>query len=700
MRGCLKKYTVGFFSVWLTVGLCGCVSIRHLKKQSPSSIARVWAQQSEDIVVDRALATDDQIFLTYRAVHHDSNQEKTFYCHAQWNPEKYDNPDAYGSIAASLEFVEETAWERMIPEGAVPVTTLSVDEWRQVRASFVAQFGAAVRNGEGVLVQVDEQDTVFYRDATGKSEVASLIDKPAEIQIVRTYSRQETEEAFIAALQDFLARHELTGLKKILFAVNQDAGNFKPFIFIDLDKQLALMLEFKADTGTPLDREVTKGIRATDYAIVNSHILGMATRPFSYAFRLFAWSKDTVYDAVTTPAFVFNRENEKIPPLAQGQGMDLDAFDQWITQLSRRQPAKGEMRFLIGGEEFFRRLIEVIQGAKKTIDVRIFIFDNDDYAVKIADLLKQKSREGLRVRVLLDGMGQIMGEGKIPDDLPAGFVPPYSMPKYLIRNSNIQVRVRPDVLFRADHTKTITIDNKISFTGGMNIGREYRYDWHDMMVELEGPVLSEITYEFDMAWAHAGPWGDLGFALAKSWKNPKGRPSEGEGPAMRLLYTRVNSPELYRVQLEAIRRARKYIWINNAYFSDNEILYELIAARGRGVDVRVILPESGNHEIMNKSNIVTANILFRNGIKVYFYPGMSHIKAAIYDGWLCTGSANFDKLSLRDNLEMNVATADERTVEMLKHRLFEKDFSRSQVMTQPLKSNFMDIIAETVAEQL
>lgn len=456
------------------------------------------------------------------------------------------------------------------------------------------------------------------------------------------------------------------------------------------------MLISKAQDGAEV---VKKGVRAVDNVIVGSHLVGAITRPFSYAFRAVTWSRDVAYQAATIlPAAFLYPKSADIPPLFEGEGMDLVGFEGYLKELTRRDSLKGSMKFLIGGEEFFTRLVEVIEGAEQSIDMRLFIFDNDDYAVEVADLLKKKSRQGVKVRVLLDATGQILGEGKMPDHLPEGFVSPHSIVSYLKKDSNIQVRLRPNVLFKADHTKTITVDQKMCFTGGMNIGREYRYDWHDMMIELRGPALSEVLYEFNLAWEHAGTWGDFSLALAKA--NQKRLDIKGEGVSLRMLYTRVNNPELFRAQLEAIRRAKKYIWINNAYFSDNTILYELISARRRGVDVRIILPFLGNHEIMNKSNIITANILFRNQIRVYFYPGMSHIKAAVYDGWLCAGSANFDMLSLRDNLEMNVATSDALTVERFKKRLFEKDFNVAQEMTQPLDSDFSDVISEIIAEQL
>ena len=357
------------------------------------------------------------------------------------------------------------------------------------------------------------------------------------------------------------------------------------------------------------------------------------------------------------------------------------------------------MEYFINGDEFFPRLIEALKGAKKSIKFRIFIFDNDDYAVKIADILKEKSKEkGVEVHVLLDGMGTVMGEGKVAETLPPGFTPPASMLSYLIKDSKVKLHVRSNVWFKADHIKTIIIDDQLCFTGGMNIGREYRYDWHDMMVELHGPVLEEIIGDFHHAWAHASYFGDIGYLFSRM-SNVKPR-VDGDGHPIRLLYTRANDPQIYKAQLEAIKEAKKYIYINNAYFSDNTILYELIRARRRGVDVRVILPVNGNHEIMNASNEVTANIMFRNGIRVYFYPGMSHIKAAIYDGWLCTGSANFDKLSLKDNLELNIATSYQPAVRHFEEVLFEKDFKKSKEMQEPLKTTLKKLLAEIVAEQL
>src|SRR3989338_6361967 len=273
--------------------------------------------------------------------------------------------------------------------------------------------------------------------------------------------------------------------------------------------------------------------------------------------------------------------------------MDLNAFEEKLNSLVGRNVSNGTLDFYIGGDEFFPRLIDALIGAQRSILMRIFIFDNDDYAVGIADLLKRKSKENkMDVKILLDGTGQIMGEGKIPETLPEGFTPPASMKSYLKKNSKISVRVRTNPLFKTDHVKTIIIDKKVCFTGGMNIGREYRYDWHDLMMELRGPIVNEILKEFKIAWAHASPWGDLGYSRQMMKKSK--RDSGQEGYPIRLLYTRVDDPQIYKAQLAAIREAKRYIYIHNSYFSDNTILRELIRARYRGVDVCVILPVNGN----------------------------------------------------------------------------------------------------------
>ena len=97
---------------------------------------------------------------------------------------------------------------------------------------------------------------------------------------------------------------------------------------------------------------------------------------------------------------------------------------------------------------------------------------------------------------------------------------------------------------------------------------------------------------------------------------------------------------------------------------------------------------------------IAANAMLRNGIRVYIYPGMSHLKAAIYDGWACLGSANMDNLSLRTNREMNLATSHPSAVDALHAQVFRVDMEKSVELTSPLPSNWSDYLAELLADSL
>jgi cardiolipin synthase len=355
------------------------------------------------------------------------------------------------------------------------------------------------------------------------------------------------------------------------------------------------------------------------------------------------------------------------------------------------------MDFLIDGEEYFSRMLEAVDNAKETVDVRTYIFDNDDFAVEVADHLRAKSTDA-DVRVMFDGLGNLMALQADAESLPAGYAGPLSMEQYLEHDSEVKVRTLTNPWMTGDHTKTTIIDRKIAFIGGMNIGREYRYDWHDVMMEVRGPIVQRLQKDTNKAWAKAGIFGDVA-ALFSSLKG-EADPGDGAGYPIRALYTRDFDSEIYRAQLAAIRRAKRYVFIENSYFSDDATLYELARARRRGVDVRVILPVKGNHGSHDASNAVAINKMLRNGIRVYQYPGMSHVKAAVIDGWASIGTANFDKLSLQVNMEVNLATSHASAVNELLNRVFLADMALSEEVTKEVNVTLQARLLELVVDEV
>jgi cardiolipin synthase len=344
-------------------------------------------------------------------------------------------------------------------------------------------------------------------------------------------------------------------------------------------------------------------------------------------------------------------------------------------------------------------LRQAIATATNQIHFDVYIFDKDDVAVDFADQLKHRSRD-VEVRVILDRMGSIAGGASPPaTPMPEDFAPPRSIVTYLRQDSRVQVRPFLNPWFSSDHAKTIIVDNRVAWLGGMNIGREYRYEWHDLMVELGGPVVSSLETDFRREWAYCGPLGDLAYGLTVLKGSPKATtPEPGAWIPVRLLPTRTGWKPFATAVLGALRQAQRRIYVENPYLFDKRVIVALVKARSRGVDVRVVLPCVNDFKAGGRGNVVIANYLIQHGVRVYFYPAMTHVKALLVDGWSCLGSGNLNHLSLRVNHEQNVATSDPQFATHLQNELFEQDFARSYELKDPVSVDWVDFLADVLLE--
>ncbi|MEJ2089898.1 MAG: phospholipase D-like domain-containing protein, partial [Gammaproteobacteria bacterium] len=263
--------------------------------------------------------------------------------------------------------------------------------------------------------------------------------------------------------------------------------------------------------------------------------------------------QDAALDAVLVPSL-----DGAIPPLSGAEGMDLDAWERRLDRMTGRQPSAGTVQLLVDGDVFFERLVAEIEAAESSILFRTYIFDNDDIAIDIADRLKRRSRE-ISVEVLVDGVGTWGGALIESPSVPADHVGPVSIASYLEEDSEVAVGVVGNAWLMGDHTKTFLFDDRLAFLGGMNIGREYRHDWHDLMVALTGPVVGQLRDDARRASA-VQRWGDLAFLqrlghaeTARADSAPT--PTAGDQVPLRLLYTEPYDAEIYRAQLAAIRAA-------------------------------------------------------------------------------------------------------------------------------------------------
>lgn len=418
------------------------------------------------------------------------------------------------------------------------------------------------------------------------------------------------------------------------------------------------------------------------------------TAPVELVWRVNTFSREAL-GRMKLSMFSFSRlEKKPVPPLDPGRRpMDAALMHAWLKK-KVGPPSAGTARLLLGGAAFFPALEEAIEQAKERIQMQTYIFDNDDVAVAIADRLKRKSAE-VEVRVLLDLLGCRRAWSVTASTAPVEGSPladPCGIIPYLRAGSSVLVRRSRNTWLSSNHIKCIAIDGQVGFVGGMNIGREYRYEWRDLMVRLTGPIVARFDLQFEQEWIRAGFFSDLNRLLRRAPRAPvPAAPADGEA-RFYVIGTNPFEHDLYRFLLHALGEARDRIYIECPYLWNENILYALCAARHRGVDVRVTLPSASNIALGAAGSRKAMNTLLRHGVRVFLHPGMTHVKGLVVDGWAIFGSANLDDLSLHKNNEMNLCTQDAAFVKEFETAVLLEGQDRSHEILDPLPSEIWDVL--------
>jgi cardiolipin synthase len=659
--------------------LAGCVSSgprsRYLAEIVPSSITNLTV-----------FSVGNAVEIRYPL------RGKDAFAHTQWLAVPAVGED-YECQFAVLAFTrEKRAARKSVLAKANRLVVRDEKQWRQLLLGVFAGL-TPEKPGHGALLLDQQMEIILYRDGDGALKAVPLQDKPPDLTLDRTYSDRDFSSEAIKLLAAG-ANAVNPKQNRILFLTGEDPA----FVLVDPRERLVVFLAYPTDPeAEPFKIPGGNALRALNTLVIKSFLITAIKNPVSLVTRgmwHLGGSGMTMVDALSIGS------SEPPPPLYSGTGMDVKEWEKELDRLVLAPRYKGQVQYYVDGRQFFPALVQSIATARKSVDVMVYAFDTDRYAVEVADVLKQVS-PSVRVRVLMDDLGSLFPAGAPQSYVPPDFAAPDDIKAYLKAGSQVRVRVTSDPWLTTDHRKCMIVDSRQAYIGGMNIGWVYRYQWHDLMVGVTGPAVGRLEKEYRKAWAFSGPLGDFGYAWATLFDREHLRRNGAPGDIdMRVLRTSTGEWQIYHAQVAAIRRAKRYIYIENAYFDDNSMLRELVAARQRGVDVRVILPEDNDIGIMQTGNMVTANEMIRHGIRVFLYPGMTHVKAANYDGWACVGSANMEKMSLRISQEMDVAFSDVNAVDRLNQELFEPDFTRARELKEPMTLNWLDPLVKAVANQL
>lgn len=676
------------------VALLGCALLMTLNLQAASSskvrtVEELRAALQQNSLVPHAFLKGDQLRLYF------TNANLCLMFKGDWARTRL-RVQNFSSHLAELKFDASPPPQPRPKQKWREPKVLAFDEWQRFARSAAEALGPA-EAGHGVYLQYSLGDAVLFRDAAGSLRVERFAAVPAGLVLDRRLSHAEAAAALASLVETNL---HASYPEESAFLLAPPAGTQRSrLILLDLaDRRVVVLLAPRIGDDPRGRLHVGTKVSSLASFVFVDHGWAILKNPVSSAGRLLNLG-------VQWPASLFGprlrTKGSQIPSVAPAPGMDLAAWERWLDSHTGTDRERGSLRLLINGERFYPAFEDRLMEAAASIDIHVCIFDRDDVAVEVADKLKQRSTN-VPVRVIFDhNSSRSSGNSPPATPMPAGYIPPKSIGRYLTADSRVQVRPFLNPFMSSDHSKVFLIDGRYAYIGGMNLGREYRYEWHDMMVEVEGPVVASLQHEFNKNWAHAGALGDLAFAdRAVCGKRPAPvLTNRSDFLDLRRIYTKTGRRQIRHAELESIARAQNHVFLENPYLFDNAVIVALVKARLRGVDVRVVLPSGNDLRAGEGSNLVTANYLLKHGVRVYLYPGMTHIKALLADGWVCFGSANFNTLSLRLNQEADLATSDPGFAARFRRELFEIDFQKSYELKELVPVGWSDHLADSILNQ-
>jgi cardiolipin synthase len=353
---------------------------------------------------------------------------------------------------------------------------------------------------------------------------------------------------------------------------------------------------------------------------------------------------------------------------------------------ARPQPA--DVRLYLDGGAALAELKRLIQGATCRIDVLIFEWDSDPLGKEIATCLARQAGPHLPVRVLVDGGGSLM----FGHPAEASAAELNRVVCWLAQQPYVEVvRVR-NPFARFDHRKLVVVDGCRAWSGGRNFTYGSFFVDHDVSFTVNGPLANDLEECFELCWREQG-----GSAAAEGPQAARCVPASTDAWAY-LVHNRPCQRRLAQSLYGAVGQAREHVYLENFALSDSRLVCRLIAAQRRGANVRVVLPRASYTHIMTCANRVTMNRLLRAGVRVYLYPGLTHVKAAAVDGcWAYVGTGNCDMLSMRHNRELGLVVSAGPLIQEMEERLFQPDFRPEWEVKEPAPLSFTDYVYELVA---
>lgn len=357
---------------------------------------------------------------------------------------------------------------------------------------------------------------------------------------------------------------------------------------------------------------------------------------------------------------------------------------------------------LHNGVEVFPAMLAAVNGATSTISFETYIYWSGEIGQRLAEALSARARAGVTVAVIIDWVGSLkMDQALLASMEGAGVRVQRYRPLHWYNLGRLNNRT---------HRKLLVVDGRVAFTGGIGIADHWQGNaedpehWRDIHFQVEGPVVAQFQAAFNDNWIKV-----TGEVLNGTTHFP---PLSAVGNIDAHLF--ISSPasgsdSMHLMFMLSLAAAERSIDLTASYFVPDALIDEaLLAARARGVRVRILLP--GPHidsEVVRLSSRSGWGPLLQAGIEIYeFQPTMLHAKVLVIDGEMTSvGSTNFDLRSFRLNDEASLNVYD-RTFAARMTEVFEADLRRATPYTferwlrRPWTEKFMETVVRPIRSQL
>ena len=377
-----------------------------------------------------------------------------------------------------------------------------------------------------------------------------------------------------------------------------------------------------------------------------------------------------------------------------------------VTAAGGSPPVGGnKLHLLTTADEEFATLERHIREAKHTIHITTFILGRDETGRRIVQLLAERARAGVKVRLLLDAFGCLLSSTYFVNPLrQAGgevgrFMP--MMPFSTRGSANLR-----------NHRKIAIFDRRTAILGGRNIAQEYmgphrhKKRWQDFGAQVDGPAAALLNEVFIADWCFATRQSPeaLHASIATETATPAGSSQLQVVPSG----PDVPGDPLYEGLIAMIQEAEKSILIITPYFIPDDVLLRSLIVKARaGREVTLVMPAHSNHLITDYARRYYTRELRKAGGRILLFPdGMLHSKATIVDDRTALfGSANFDLRSLFVNFEIGVfvhSAADVRAMQAWADHLMTRcRESKSEARPRfPLVANLAEELSRLLAPLL